>query len=63
VRLSTGEPWEGLRVRWRKIGDRRWNRFLLDSPGVPLIELERHVPELVEKIAAGEVDASSGACS
>jgi hypothetical protein len=50
-------------VRWRKIGERRWNRFLLDSPGVPLIELERQVPELVEKIAAGEVDASSGACS
>jgi hypothetical protein len=62
-RLSTGEPWEGLRVRWRRLGERRWHSFLLDSPGVSLDELERQVPDLIERVASGDVDATNGACS
>lgn len=29
VNLTTGERWSGIRVHYRRAGERRWSRFLL----------------------------------
>ena len=29
VSLGTGAAWWGVSVRWRKVGSRRWQRFVL----------------------------------
>jgi hypothetical protein len=31
VNLTTGAPWRGHRVKYRKAGTRRWSSFLLDT--------------------------------
>ena len=32
VYLATGESWEGVRVKYRRIGVRRWTRFIIVHP-------------------------------
>lgn len=61
IRLQSGLPWEGLEVRYRERGVRRWSKFLVavdDMAGGTIEDLERLAPELADRVHATKASAA-----
>ena len=57
VFLDGGDRWDGLRVRYRQAGTRRWARFIVvAAPGQSLRDLVSAAVAVVARSDAGQFD-------